>query len=311
MGWATNMIRVLLGSAAFSVLVACQTTRVPDSGFDADKARRDAALAQTSFQPPLQATVPSAPSVSQTALPSNPAAAPLPSSITSAVQGTDPLEAAAAARAAAANSGVQPVQANPANPAPGIAQSGGISSEQDFGEVSSRRSIQNDAARIAANRAQYTVIAPTALPTRSGSGSQPNIVAYALSTNHPVGTQLHRRSRIRSNQRQAAACAAFPSPDQAQIEFLSQGGPDRDRKGLDPDGDGFACTWDPTPFRAARRRAVTPTQPVVTPSAAQSAAVSVQPEPSVATPIRTTPVNPTPTPQSPSSIVQPLAISNE
>ena len=242
------MIRVLLGCAALSALVACQTS-VPDSGarFDADQARRDAALARS----PTQATIPVAPGVSQTALPSNPATAPLPSSVTNAVQGTDPLEAQAAAQAAAANSGVAPIQASPSNPSPDTAS---ISSEQDFGAVSSQRSIQGDAQQIAANRAQYTVVTPTALPTRSGN-DQPNIVAYALNTKHPVGAQLYRRSRLRSASRQAAACAAFPSPDQAQIAFLTQGGPNKDRKGLDPDGDGFACSWDPSPFRAARQSA--------------------------------------------------------
>jgi hypothetical protein len=37
----------------------------------------------------------------------------------------------------------------------------------------------------------------------------------------------------------------------AQIAFLERGGPKRDTLGLDPDGDGFACYWDPAPFRKA------------------------------------------------------------
>jgi len=28
------------------------------------------------------------------------------------------------------------------------------------------------------------------------------------------------------------------------------GGPKMDPKGIDPDGDGFACYWDPKPFRS-------------------------------------------------------------
>ena len=48
------------------------------------------------------------------------------------------------------------------------------------------------------------------------------------------------------------ACAAYSSPDRAQEDFLASGGPERDRKSLDPDGDGFACAWDPAPFRAVR-----------------------------------------------------------
>ena len=29
------------------------------------------------------------------------------------------------------------------------------------------------------------------------------------------------------------------------------GGPERDQFGIDPDGDGYACSWDPSPFRKA------------------------------------------------------------
>ncbi len=46
-------------------------------------------------------------------------------------------------------------------------------------------------------------------------------------------------------------CAKYGSPDLAQMAFLSKGGPKRDRMGLDPDGDGYACSWDPAPFRQA------------------------------------------------------------
>ena len=48
------------------------------------------------------------------------------------------------------------------------------------------------------------------------------------------------------------ACARYPSPEAAQQAFLSSGGPKRDPKNLDPDGDGFACYWDPTPFQQAK-----------------------------------------------------------
>lgn len=39
------------------------------------------------------------------------------------------------------------------------------------------------------------------------------------------------------------ACAAFEGLGAAQQAFLSAGGPLKDRNGLDPDGDGFACGW--------------------------------------------------------------------
>ena len=126
----------------------------------------------------------------------------------------------------------------------------GISDEQNFDAVSSRESIESDAARLAQNRQSYVLITPTALPKRPADG-RPNIVAYALATNNPVGAQLYERGATSENRYQRA-CWQFASPDLAQEEFLARGGPERDRLGVDPDGDGFACFWDPTPFRTAR-----------------------------------------------------------
>ena len=159
------------------------------------------------------------------------------------------LDATDRARAEA-NSGILPVEADPSNPAPAVTDSAGISRENDFEAVGEQRTIESDAARIAANRAQYQVIEPGALPTRSG-GSRPNIVAYALQSKHPVGTQVYSRLAIAAGNRYARNCAKYPSPDKAQEDFLASGGPERDRKGLDPDGDGFACAWTPAPFRKA------------------------------------------------------------
>ncbi len=123
----------------------------------------------------------------------------------------------------------------------------GISDENDFAAVSQRETIESDRARIERNRAQYQVIQPGALPTRPGELG-PNIVDYALATSHPKGTQLYRRSSFGVGS-SASKCAGYASPDLAQQEFLAKGGPERDRLGLDPDGDGYACAWDPSPFR--------------------------------------------------------------
>jgi hypothetical protein len=136
--------------------------------------------------------------------------------------------------------------------ASGTPNNPGISRENDFDVVAERETIESDAARIAENRAQYTVVAPQALPSRPGS-TEPNIVAFALSTSHPVGTQLYARAGLNGAARAARNCADYTSPDQAQIDFLARGGPERDRRGLDPDGDGYACGWDPTPFRNAQQ----------------------------------------------------------
>lgn len=86
------------------------------------------------------------------------------------------------------------------------------------------------------------------LPMPEGDG--PNVVKFALSTSHAKGTPVYERSSLKLSS-PAGACARFASSDKAQEAFLEAGGPERDRKGLDPDGDGFACDWDPAPFRAA------------------------------------------------------------
>jgi hypothetical protein len=125
----------------------------------------------------------------------------------------------------------------------------GVSDEQDFEAVKARETIESDKARIDKNRAQYQVDQPGVLPQRAGE-TGPNIVEFALSTTHPVGTQMYARSGLRLTSA-AAACNKFASSDLAQEAFLASGGPNKDRKGLDPDGDGFACDWNPGPFRTA------------------------------------------------------------
>ncbi|MGL4238183.1 hypothetical protein [Tabrizicola sp.] len=123
----------------------------------------------------------------------------------------------------------------------------GISDEQDFAAVSARETIESDAERIARNRAEYVVVQPKDLPQRPGD-TGPNIVEFALATSHAPGVQMYKRSGIGGR---SSGCGKFASPDQAQQEFLAKGGPERDRMGVDPDGDGFACSWDPRPFRTA------------------------------------------------------------
>ena len=79
----------------------------------------------------------------------------------------------------------------------------------------------------------------------------PNIVDYALSTRHPIGTKVYSRIGINKAARYQKNCAKYASADRAQKDFLSKGGPRRDKMGLDPDGDGYACSWNPEPFRRA------------------------------------------------------------
>lgn len=142
---------------------------------------------------------------------------------------------------------------------PGATTSGGvgISDEQDFQAVSSRETIESDAARIAANKAQYQQVEPTELPSRPG-GANTSIVNYALNTSNVVGQSLYKRTGFGGQKRFDRNCLGYGSPDLAQQAFLNAGGPKRDKYGIDPDGDGFACGWNPAPFRNARAVAAPP-----------------------------------------------------
>ena len=127
----------------------------------------------------------------------------------------------------------------------------GISDEQSFEAVSARETIESDAERLARQAQTYRVIPPEPVPTRSGA-SGPNVVSFALSTDNAVGEARYSRGGFGLPGRARRACAKYPSADRAQEAFLERGGPRKDRLGLDPDGDGFACGWDPAPFRAVR-----------------------------------------------------------
>ncbi|WP_227284855.1 hypothetical protein [Boseongicola sp. H5] len=128
-----------------------------------------------------------------------------------------------------------------------------ISDEQDFQAVSARESIESDAERRARMQEQLVIVQPTAVPERPGT-TGPNVIEYALATSHPIGEQRYSRSPFRQG-RHEANCLAYRSDDLAQEAFLSMGGPERDRQALDPDGDGYACGWNPAVYRNAARAA--------------------------------------------------------
>ncbi|SOC18937.1 hypothetical protein [Rhodobacter maris] len=102
--------------------------------------------------------------------------------------------------------------------------------------------------------APLDAMAPAAPPSpAAATGSAgPNLAAYALAATNAPGQQVYKRGGIKLSN-SARACGKFISPDLAQMEFLRRGGPERDPANLDPDGDGFACGWDPRPFQAARQ----------------------------------------------------------
>ncbi|OWU72525.1 hypothetical protein ATO3_15720 [Marinibacterium profundimaris] len=265
-----------IGLLAGVALVAC-TPEIPDSGTGYNPAPPASAIAQPT---PLASAVPPPDAISSEELPpqqgvpgaatGTPAGAATPSEPSffgadsaNVATGTGATvtgasssnvgtggDIAAATAAALANSGVPPVQASPSNPPPVDLNNPGISDENDFQAVASRESIASDAERLAQQRAQYEVVTPTAVPQRP-TGTDPNIVQYALSAQNPKGTRVYTRTGINLAAKAQRNCAEYASPDQAQTDFLARGGPERDRLGLDPDGDGYACAWDPAPFRAA------------------------------------------------------------
>lgn len=243
------MIRFPLVLAIGAALAACAPA-VPESGrgvgfgdeFYAEQQARDAALARSNVVTPVPVNSGTNVVTPVQVTGGSTAVAPVP--------GSAEATAAETSRVLAATrpGGAAPVNASPTNAPPPVLNNAGISNENNFDAVSGQRSIEGDAARIASNSAQYQVVQPEALPDRSESG--PNIVAFAIQTRHARGTKVYRRSFTRAAKTQRA-CAAYATADQAQIDFLSQGGPDRDRAGVDPDGDGFACGWDPSPYRRA------------------------------------------------------------
>lgn len=185
------------------------------------------------------------------AYPTAPAAAPvaggIPSSeINSALFGSAAAPGATLPPVAVAPA---PVAQAPVAAAPAVAGTPGMSDEQDFAAVSSRESIESDKARIATNKANYQQIAPTALPERTGEAVSP-VVAYVLSAPNGLGETIYNRSPVKPDTYQKA-CQRYATAEAAQEAFLKAGGPKRNGKKLDPDGDGYACDFDPTPFRQA------------------------------------------------------------
>ncbi|MEZ5777940.1 MAG: hypothetical protein R3E44_06220 [Paracoccaceae bacterium] len=220
-------------------------SRVGGVGFDdyGDYIKRREDALNTSARAPSQAIVPPSQFASGPA-PTIPARSGAPTAAELAQAGVS--GAAALAGQQTAQAAVQPLPAATAAP-----NNVGISDEQDFSAVSSRESIASDKQRIAENRAQYQQIQPGELPQRDGKITGPDLIEYAIKAPNRLGESIYPRSGISLSNSQAN-CARYANPEEAQLAFLNSGGPKRDSKNLDPDGDGFACFWDPTPFQKVR-----------------------------------------------------------
>lgn len=126
-----------------------------------------------------------------------------------------------------------------------------ISDTQDFSAVTERVSIEADKELLKAQREQFKVIEPTALPPRVDTE---NVVQYALTTTNMPGEKLYSRANPLGAAMSKRACKNYRLPDDAQAAFLKAGGPKRDPKSLDPDGDGFACDWSPVTYRSLAKK---------------------------------------------------------
>ncbi|SFR34283.1 hypothetical protein SAMN04488005_0628 [Yoonia tamlensis] len=227
---------VVLGACAPSESVRARGVGFDDySTYELERARREAALASgsASIIPPAQIN-----------------SIPAPVTSTPAISATDLANAGIGqGQPTAALTPAQPVApvATP-TPLPATTTSNtGISDEQNFDAVAGRETIESDAARREAQAAARQQIAATAVPERPAN-TGPNIVEYAVNAPNVKGQEWYSRSLLSGETRFRRNCADYATADDAQRDFLARGGPERDRRGIDPDGDGFACGWDPAPF---------------------------------------------------------------
>lgn len=249
-----------LSILAVVALSACvpSPTRVPDSGagvgfgdyanFELERARREAQLRGQPIAGPLSATGQPAAIVGanpNAVIPTSDLAA---AGIGTSAGSTGTASLDAGAPLSAVNTG--PVGESAAERAQRLANNPEISDENSFDAVAGRQTIESDAERRQQQADNLIVVEPVPLPA-SRADSGPNIVSYAIGAPNQKGQEWYSRSILSGDSRFQANCATYRNPDEAQRDFLTRGGPERDPRGIDPDGDGFACGWDPAPFRLA------------------------------------------------------------
>ena len=152
-------------------------------------------------------------------------------------------DALAASGAPAATAQTAPL---PPSSGEGIASDSGVLVLAEQSQDEQRRLREADAAALAAAAARRVVIQPGEMPEVV---SGVNIITYARETTNAVGHRMYRRPSIRRTN-SSSQCRKFSSADDAQRNFLANGGPQDDPLNLDPDGDGFACRWSPEAYRA-------------------------------------------------------------
>ena len=123
---------------------------------------------------------------------------------------------------------------------------GSISNSQDFQTAKANDTIASDAVKLQELKDNYQIVQPGVAPVRV---SDINLAKYALAQTNPVGQKIYKRFSVGSAKAKRK-CERYISADEAQLAFLKSGGPEKDRNGIDPDGDGYACNWSPDVFRA-------------------------------------------------------------
>jgi hypothetical protein len=249
--------------AGLWALAACQPAPLADSAADPMRgvgfgdyesylAERQAREAQLAGGPALAPEASGAPAASAAGVPGLTAADLAAAGIgvsESVARAPEPAAARPAAFGEATGQGSAP------RAAPGLLEAGVAPVIARAEPVASAPPAQGTVPRDQAEGPQISAAATAAAASRSAPvrdvDTGADIVAFALNTTHQVGEQRYRRA-LASESRAERQCRRYPGADLAQRAFLEAGGPQRDRLGLDPDGDGFACDWTPAPFRAAR-----------------------------------------------------------
>jgi len=126
-----------------------------------------------------------------------------------------------------------------------------ISDEQNFEAVSERETIESDAERRKQQSAKYILVKPVAIPDRPKMRYL-TPVQFAVKTTHPVGKRRYNRLTVNMGN-VTKPCLRYQSEELAQYAFLRSGGPNIDSRGVDPDGDGYACGWDPSVYRNLKK----------------------------------------------------------
>ena len=112
-----------------------------------------------------------------------------------------------------------------------------LSNETQEEQRKSREAYARRQQEIAAERVEVNTVNVPDTPTT-------NVAHYARTTSNQLGVKRYSRNRTG-----LSGCNNYRTSYDAQRAFLEAGGPANDPRNLDKDGDGFACKFDPAPYR--------------------------------------------------------------